>query len=75
MSWDRNGAEATQWYIRVGSSRGAGDYYEQRITNPDASAAFISGLPTNGQTLHIEFSNRLNNGDWNIQNSTVTAAG
>lgn len=73
--WDRNGAEASQWYIRVGSSPGEGDYHAGRITNAAATSKLITGLPTNGETLYVEFSNRLKSGTWNSQNYTVTAAG
>jgi lysophospholipase L1-like esterase len=72
--WNRNGADATAWYIRVGSARSASDYYETRITDRNATSHRVTGLPTNGETLYIEFSNRLKNGRWNIRYYTVTAA-
>lgn len=71
FSWSGNGANATQWWIYAGSSVGASNYLDSG-TLGSATNTTITGLPTNGSTVHVRL--WYKDGTWKHVDSSYTAA-
>ncbi|MFK7891539.1 MAG: Ig-like domain-containing protein [Granulosicoccus sp.] len=75
FNWDDNGVEVEQWYLRIGLTEGSADgsipgsteFAEVRLTNPATTEFQVSGLPTNGVPVFVEFSFRQG-GVWTKRN-------
>ncbi|MBX2879910.1 MAG: DUF1800 family protein [Granulosicoccus sp.] len=75
FSWDANGAsDIQQWYIRAGLSAGSEEFANVRITDPTARSYTVTGLPTDGKPVFLQFSHR-SNGVWTINDVEYVAAG
>jgi hypothetical protein len=46
---------AYQYYLYVGSSQGASDYYNSGYIPGSTTSRTVSGLPTDGSTIHVRF--------------------
>ncbi len=71
--WDTNGRDADAWYLRVGSSKNGGDYYDSGILRADTDGIWVENLPTDGSTVHATFYWFIN-GSWRWRNYEYTAA-
>lgn len=64
FKWSANGANVTQWYLRVGTTRKSGDIAAIRVPNRNVQQYQVGSLPTDGQSkLFVEFSHMIG-GAW-----------
>ncbi len=75
LNWKPNTTDVIQWYVRVGSTSGGVQYLDSgRITNAATRSLTVSGLPTNGSRVFVEFSYKLVTGNWRTEIVSYTAA-
>jgi hypothetical protein len=70
FSWNAAGG-ALQYFLYVGTSQGANNLYGG--STGTQTAASVSGLPTNGSTLHVRLWTRFSSG-WQFRDYTYTAS-
>lgn len=73
ISWSANGNNVDEWWIYVGSSVGANNHHDSGNLFSTLSTV-ISGLPTDGSTLHVRLWYRQTGGSWSFVDSTYIAA-
>ena len=56
FNWADNGAGVTNWGIRVGTSAGGSQIYQSPIHAGSVLSDTVSGIPTDGSTVHVELS-------------------
>ena len=65
-------AEATAFWIDVGSTAGGNQYYQSGSLSPSTLSAKVTGLPTNGSTIYVTMYS-LTSGQWVSNAYTYTA--
>jgi len=75
FNWADNGTTVDDWYLRVGDSSGSTEYADERIFDPSTMSFAVSGLPTDGRAIFVEFSYKLPSGAWFIRVFQYVAAG
>jgi hypothetical protein len=63
----------TGWWIYIGSSSGRSNYYDSGSLSGSVTSVNVTGLPTNGSTVHATLWYR-NNGRWQSTAFSYTAA-
>ncbi|MCP4249163.1 MAG: hypothetical protein GY778_19130, partial [bacterium] len=56
FQWN-SGSGVTEYYLRVGSAAGSGDYFA--ASTGTSQSRQVSGLPTDGSTVHVRLSSRI----------------
>ncbi|HVF62701.1 MAG TPA: hypothetical protein VNE58_01745 [Casimicrobiaceae bacterium] len=72
FNWSANGAGVTEWWLYVGSSAGANNYYDSGNLGGSLSTT-ASGLPADGRTLFVRLWFRIG-GVWQSSDYPYTAA-
>ena len=70
MSSRTGGAGASQYWLTVGSTPGAQEFYSQGLTSLSAT---VSAIPTDGSTVYARLWSLLNGG-WQYNDYTYTAS-
>ncbi len=73
FTWSANGANASNWWVYVGSNAGANNYFDSGNLG-STTTLNVNGLPTNGSTVHVTLW-YIENGVWQSVRSTYQAAG
>ncbi len=68
------GAGVAQWWLYAGSSAGANNYFDSGSLGTSGSAT-VTGLPTNGSTVHVRLWYRYPAGAWQNLDATYKASG
>src|SRR4030095_7382404 len=70
FTWN-TGTGLYQYWLRVGSTRGGTELYDQ--DQDTGLSATVSGLPTNGSTVHVRLKSRIGT-NWLNSDYTYTTA-
>ena len=71
--WTDNGANVTQYWMYVGTSVGAANLHSSGSLGTNTSHT-VTGLPLNSSPIHVRLWFRINNGGWQSNDSSYTAA-
>jgi hypothetical protein len=59
FDWAANGAPVDEWKLTVGSSEGTSDIYSSGWQPAGTTAAFVSGIPTDGRKIYARLKTRF----------------
>ncbi len=72
FNWQTNGSNVTSWQLLVGSSAGGSQYHDSSTLSSSTLSRSVSGLPSNGSTVHVRLRYQINN-VWSHTDYTYTA--
>jgi len=73
FTWDANGVPVDQWWLYVGNTVGGRQIYNSGDL-ADATSAEVSGIVTDGSTVHVRLWHRFKKRTWRYIDATYTAA-
>jgi hypothetical protein len=73
FQWTANGSPVTEWWLYVGSTQGAKNYFDSGSLGAATTQVLAAGLPTNGSTIHVRLYYRIG-GLWSTRDFQYTAA-
>ena len=62
--WTPSDRVVDEWELRVGVSPSGEDFYPRKSFPGDQQETVVTGLPTNGQTIHVTLRYRNDEGPW-----------
>ena len=76
FSWTTGGTpNIIEWWLYIGTSQGTSDIYDSgRIVGVSMTTDTVSGLPTDGSTLHARLWWKVSGGGWSSTDHTYTAS-
>ncbi|HXV63088.1 MAG TPA: extracellular metalloproteinase [Vicinamibacteria bacterium] len=63
FQWEANGAPVTNWWVYIGTTAGSNNVFNSGNLGSTTTSIPVTGLPTNGQDLHLKLFYLLN-GAW-----------
>ena len=73
FSWVSNGTPVDEWWLYVGNAPGSASYFDSKNLRSETSVE-VSGLPENGELLHVRLFYRQTGESWSSVDSTYRAA-
>jgi len=73
FTWDANGVPVDEWWFYVGTTEGGRQIFDSGSLGTETSID-VTGIPTNGNPVHVRLWYRFNNRRWDFIDAVYTAA-